>query len=571
MIHRAWGRGRIAGLVVLCVAMVLGSARPGPSQPAGRATASAPAKPSATAPQPATPVPLQAPPPVVQAPDPYRRETPRGAMLGFIQAAQANNFAAASQYLQWPRLGLEMSREDAARELKFVLNRGFNGNLDRLSRDAMGTLSDGLSPERELAGQVVLSDGDTVDVFLARVTQRDAGSIWLVAADTVAEIRHMHDRVGLPELERRLPTYLTESQFGSLPLWVPLGILILIPALYVMSRLAMEVVARAARGIARLRKRPASPVFGAAWVTWSRPGAFLLTLFLHRSLAPAFGVPLLYRLYYDRFINSLLVAGIVWLLWRITDAAFERVRARLAAMGNSVPPAAFVPGRKLVKGTILALGALTVLAIAGVNLSATIAGLGITSLVIAFAAQRTLENVFGGFSVLADRTIVVGDFCRIGTYLGEVEEVGLRSTRLRTLDRTILHVPNGALATMQLENLSRRDRFLFKHLVAVRYETPAAELHTLMQGMRQLLENDTRVDPATSHVRLLRFAPFSFEVEVYAQVLVTDYEDFLAIQEELLLAITGILESAGTGFAVPSQIAYLRSDPSTPTPSEPSR
>ncbi len=544
--------------LAILVAWIGAAAAAAPAQQAARKAASTQPRPPAASPAtaPAQPAPAsvtQAPPPA----DPYGRETPRGAVLGFIEAAQANNFPAASQYLQWPPAGLTISREEAARELKFVLNHGFSGSLDRVSRKPGGS-GDLLPADRELVGQVLLSNDEAVDVTLARVLQRDGPAIWLVSADTVAAIPRMHDQVGLPEFERLLPAFLTESRFGGLPLWFPIGLALLLPILYVPSTVILGVIARAARFIARLRHRPDTAVFGTAWLTWSRPGAFLLTLFLHRSLAPSMGVPLLYRLYYDRVINALLVAGVVWLCWRLLDAAFDRVRDRLRAMGATATPAAFGPGRKLAKGTILVLGVLTALAALGVNLSATIAGLGITSLVIAFAAQKTLENVFGGFSVLADRTIVVGDFCRIGTFVGEVEEVGLRSTRLRTIERTILHVPNGSLATMQLENLSRRDRHLFRHLVAVRYDTPAAELSTLMDGMRRLLSEDSRVESATARVRLIRFASSSFEVEVFAYIGTGDYNLFLAIQEELLLSITRILESAGTGFALPSQTTYLR-------------
>ncbi len=551
-------RPRFVALSVVCLTALVAAAGPAsaqaPQRKAGPSQARQSAAPAAQPAPAAAPVPQPVAPPA----DPYRRDSPRGTLLGFIEAAQANNYPAAAQYLQWPRQGMDISREEAARELKFVLNHGFVGSLDRLSRDQMGSLSDGLPADRELAGQIVLSDGEAVDLSLVRVAPRDGPAVWLIAADTVLEIPRMHSRVGLPEVERVLPAFLTESRFGGLPLWLPIGLALLLPILYVPSRVILGVLAQAARAIARLRHRSAPGVFGEAWLAWSRPGAFLLTLVLHRSLAPLMGVPLLYRLYYDRVINALLVAGVVWLLWRLTDAAFERVRLRLRAMGAGTPPAAFGPGRKLVKVTVFALGALTALAILGVNLSATIAGLGITSLAIAFAAQKTLENVFGGFSVLADRTIVVGDFCRIGDYVGEVEEVGLRSTRLRTLDRTVLHVPNGALATMQLENLSRRDRFLFRHLLSVRFETSAAELITLMQGIRQLLAGEARVEATSARVRLVRFAPYAFEIEVYAYVLVNDYDRFLEIQEQLLLAITQILESAGTGFALPSQTTYLR-------------
>ena len=411
---------------------------------------------------------------------------------------------------------------------------------------------------------MVLSNGERVELFLDRVTARDGTAIWLVAADTVLEVPRMHDSVGLPEFEKRLPAFLTEARFGTLPLWVPLAMIAMLLVLYPISRLVLAAVAGAVRAVARLRHRAAGGIFGEAWATWSRPSAFLLTLLLHHGVAPAMGVPLLYRLYYDRAISVLVVCGVVWLLWRLTDGLFQRLRTRLFAMGTTSLPSGLEPGRRLLKGIVLVLGGLGALGILGVNLSTTLAGLGLTSLVIAFAAQKTLENVFGGFSVLADRTIVVGEFCRIGTQVGEVEEVGLRSTRLRTIDRTVLLVPNGALATMTLENLSRRDKYLFNHTLGLRHGTSASQLEQIMANIRLRLEKDARIDREVVRVRLVRITASALEIEINAHVKVLDYDLFLAIQEEHLLAIMRIVEEAGSSLALPSQANYLRGDSEGP-------
>ncbi len=217
-------------------------------------------------------------------------------------------------------------------------------------------------------------------------------------------------------------------------------------------------------------------------------------------------------------------------------------------------------GRRLFKGVALAIALLAGLAVFGVDLTATLAGLGIGGVALAFASQKTLENVFSGILVLSDRSIVVGDVCQIGQYTGEVVDVGLRSMQLRTVKRTVVYVPNGTLATMEVENLTRRDKFLFNPIVGLRYETTLEQLQRVTTDIRESLMTDVRVENATLRVRFVRFGAYSLDVEVFAYVNAADYPAFLGVQEELLMRIMGIVKYAGTGFAFPSQTMYMRPD-----------
>jgi len=505
-----------------------------------------------------------APPPAQAAPAPVedalRRETPRGAFMGFVEAVQGGNRASAAEYLQWPKQKMQIGKEEAAEQLSFVLNHGFEGNLDRLSRDAGGNVSDGLSPDRERAGTAVLANGERVDIYLARVTPPAGPAIWLIAADTVADIPRMYEHAGLPQLERRLPKFLTSARFGELPLWVPLALLILVPVLFLVSRLFMGLVLVTLRLVFRLRGRPVPVRRSRAWKALSWPSAFLLTLGLHRLISPQIGIPLLHRQYYSRTITILLLAGLVWWLWRLVDLVAERIREHLEPVNPRTAQSVYVLGRRLLKGVAFGIALLAGLAAFGVDLTTTLAGLGIGGIALAFAAQKTLENVFGGIFVLSDRSIVVGDVCQIGKYTGEVIDVGLRSMQLRTMNRTVVYVPNGTLATMEVENLTRRDKFLFNPTVALRYETTLEQLQRVATDIKESLTTDVRVENSTLRVRLVRFGAYSLDVEVFAYVKAADYPAFLAIQEELLMRIMGIVKYAGTSLAFPSQTMYVRTD-----------
>jgi MscS family membrane protein len=225
-----------------------------------------------------------------------------------------------------------------------------------------------------------------------------------------------------------------------------------------------------------------------------------------------------------------------------------------------------VLGRRLFKGVALAIALLAGLAAFGVDLTATLAGLGIGGVALAFASQRTLENVFGGVLVLSDRSIVVGDVCKIGQYTGEVLDVGLRSMQLRTVNRTVVYVPNGTLATMEVENLSRRDKFLFQHVVGLRYETTIEQVGRVQAEIRAMLAGDARIEQDTHRVRLVRFGSYSLDIDVFAYVKAADFPGFLAVQEELLARIMGTVNAAGTGLAFPSQTMYVRTE--APAPAE---
>jgi MscS family membrane protein len=215
--------------------------------------------------------------------------------------------------------------------------------------------------------------------------------------------------------------------------------------------------------------------------------------------------------------------------------------------------------RRALRGVAIVLVLLLALPVFGVNVTATLAGLGIGGLVLAFAAQKSLENVFGGFAILSDRPLSVGDTCRIGGQLGEVEDITLWATRLRTNERTVVSIPNGAVMTGQIENLSRRDKFWFHPTIGLAYTTTPAQMGVVLAQLRGLLAADPRVGKETARVRFARLGASSLDVDVYAYVHADSYAAFLAVQEELLLRVLEIVEAAGTSVAFPTQTVHLHS------------
>jgi MscS family membrane protein len=193
-------------------------------------------------------------------------------------------------------------------------------------------------------------------------------------------------------------------------------------------------------------------------------------------------------------------------------------------------------------------------------MTTALAGLGIGGLAIGFGAQKTIENLFGGVSVLGDEVFRVGDVCRFGDRTGVVEDIGLRSTRIRTDERTLVAIPNGTVATINLENLSRRDKILFKTNLGLRPETKADHLRFVLAEIRRLLYSHPKVETKTVRVRLTDLTGNSLSVEIVAYILTTDFNEFAAVREDVLLRVMDVMEDSGGGLALPSQTVYLGRD-----------
>jgi MscS family membrane protein len=258
--------------------------------------------------------------------------------------------------------------------------------------------------------------------------------------------------------------------------------------------------------------------------------------------------------------TAVLFLGGAWSCWRLAPVLAEAVIASpnispLSIDAHLIRICTRVMGITGV-AALLSIGADRL----GVPVYGIAAGLGVGGLAIALAAQPTVENLIGGLSLFADRPIRVGDLCRYGGDLGTVEAIGLRSTRIRGLDRTLTTVPNAALAKMPLVNFAPRDRTLLRAVLGVRYETNAEQLRYLLARIRETLLAHPRILADPARARLIGFGASSLDIEVVAYVTTNDAAEFLAIQEDVLLRIMDVVGESGTGFAFPSQTLYFARD-----------
>jgi len=483
--------------------------------------------------------------------DPYRRETPYGAFFGYMRAAQKGNWTLAGEYLQWPKSG-RTSQDALARELKAVLDQRFVGDLEKLSRSPAGDLNDALTAELERVGQIENGD-ESFDLLLVRTTPVEGPPIWLVSSQSLREIPAALKGLKGSTIDQDMPAVLRRP-VGGLQLWQLLAFLLLIPTLYGASRLFVGAAFRLLDRV--FKRRPSWTRVRTGIGRFRAPLAFLLALPLHRLCVSRLGLPLLNRYGYARLLMLAFIFGASWLLLRLVDFFNLRATLNLIAEGATATSSLTI-ARRMLRGVVIAVAALFALASFGVNLTATLAGLGIGGVALAFAAQKSLENLFGGFVVLSDKIIRVGEIVRIGTAVGEIEDVTLYATRLRAFDRSVLTIPNGTLITAQIENWSRRDKFWFHPTLGLVYETTAEQMRAVLENLRARLESDPRVEKGTMRVRFVRLNSSSLDVEVFAYLLVPDYTTFLAVQEELLLMLLDVVEKVGTCLAFPSQTTYV--------------
>jgi len=487
--------------------------------------------------------------------DALGRSTPYGTVFGFLQAAQSGNYSIAAQYLQMSAARRQSEGEALAANLKVVMDSAYAGSLKNVSTQLEGTPQEGVPPGRQKLG--TMSSGD-VEAYLelVRVSDPSLGKIWLISSDTLAKVPELYDQVKARQVETRLPQWAVKHQLAGMPLWQWLALVLIVPVAAAAGWLLLVLLEIPLRWWAgRSGQAELGP-----WYSVSGPAWLLVGTAIHRILAHYLGMPLLQRHYYGQVTAVAVIIAVNWILWRVIRWFLRRVRNQALAHGHSGTGSLMLLGERMIKALIFVMAIFSVLGVLGFNLSTALAGVGIGTLAVGFGAQQTIANLFGGVSVLGDEVIRVGDVCKFGDRTGTVEDIGLRSTRVRTEERTLLAIPNGTVATINVENLSRRDKMLFKTVLALHTETSPDQVRYVLSEIRGVLAGHPKIEAETARVRLIEVTPSSINLEVVCYVLTRDFDEFATARESLLLRVMKFVEDSGTSLASPSQTLYLSGD-----------
>jgi MscS family membrane protein len=486
--------------------------------------------------------------------DSLGRQTPNGTVIGFLSAAGRGDYERAAKYLD-TRLPASRSQE-LAQQLKVLIDRGLTVDLDRISRNPEGARDERVGRDRELVGTIQGEAGE-LKVVLVRVRLANEAPVWLFSADTLRDVPAFHEAYQPSFLERLFPAAAKEgftTRFGLLAWLVAAGLALLA---FAVARALATTLCSAARPLVRrlvadndARTRARAFVGPIQWFTF---GIILRVL--------AGSLLTLNQRYLIGLVGTLvIITAVVWLIVVFGTAFVAGLTNRLERAGRTERIALVRLGGRLFEAAVVFVGALVFLRRVGLDVTPVLAGLGVGGIAVALASQKTLENLFGGIMVTGDSPVRIGNYCRVGSLAGTVEDIGLRSTRIRTLNRTVISIPNAEMAGTSIENFGARDKMYFAHTLSLRYETTAEQLRAVLDSTRRLLAADPRVEPATSRVRLIRFSPSGFDVECIAYVLTPEFDAFLVVQEDLLLRIVDVVASCGTALALPSQTLYVSKD-----------
>jgi len=426
-------------------------------------------------------------------------------------------------------------------------------------------------PERQGAYTHFVHPAGTVEI--QRVEQEGGASKWQFSAETMASARQLFmamEDMPLAQVDQRqesTPFFAIRSQARSIDrdllqeagagmeLWQWVALVLLLVVSIPLSWILTWVVTKLFRLQSVEESRSLSPEVRFLW-----PLRLIIIAGLGLLTLRTLGLPQAVDIPLRVFIGATLSIAGGWLAYHLVDKVSDILDAHsnsyrryqdeiLRSLAISIAKLAVVIGAILFLAEILS-----------IPYQGVIAGLGIGGIAVALAARSTLENLIGGITLYADKPVEVGDFCRIGEHLGTVEGIGLRSVKVRSLDRTVVTVPNAEFVNMNIENLTRRERILLNTKLGFRLETTPDQLRWLLAEIRSLLLKHPMITPEPARARFAGFGNHSVDVEIFAYVGTWDWDEFLAIQEDIFLRLIDIVDESGTTFAFPSTVNYLTKD-----------
>ncbi|MDB4977114.1 MAG: hypothetical protein JWN48_5455 [Myxococcaceae bacterium] len=474
------------------------------------------------------------------------RDSPRASMMNFIALCHRGDYEGASQYLELAAADKDLG-PDLAKRLKAVLDRKAWIDVDKLSPLPTGNTDDGLSGYTDEVGQIAGVDGIPQPV---RIVRRKRDTVrWVFSNATVSRVDGWYEQLDDRWVLEKLPEPLLRTGPRELMYWqwlaLPLLVLVSLLAGMVLSRVGTIVLSKLASRskttwddamVARLQ-RPAT-------VWWMLAVAYCLLPFL-ALYEPA-----------EKFVlstmHTVFLFGLFWALVKIVDIGAEVVFRSPWAGTRAAATSLVSLGARVAKVAVIAIAGVALLSQLGYPIASILAGLGVGGLAVALAAQKTVENLFGAFSIGADQPFREGDFVKVDDFTATVEQIGLRSTKFRTGDRTIISIPNGKLADMKLETYAVRDRLRFALNVALVRSTTVDQIKQISEGIEAALNAHPKLWQKSASVRFGNFGIASLDLTVEAYFNTRDAGEYALIRQDMLMQFLSIIERAGTSLALPT-------------------
>ncbi|MBM3984160.1 MAG: mechanosensitive ion channel family protein [Planctomycetes bacterium] len=485
--------------------------------------------------------------------DQVASDSPRAALEGFLDKARAGDFEAAARWLELSADAPSGDGPRLARRLRFVLDHHVWFDMSQVSGESGGRADDGLTPDTEEVGAIRSRAGVDEPVRLVRVEDA-AGARWLFSAATVARVDHWFGRLPDRWILEHLPRPLLQAGPFDILAWQWIAL----PAALLAAWFLGWFLARFTRSVlARLVARTQATWDDAVLARIGGPLTLVWLIAVLHLLLPLVGLPAPVEETARQMLRAGLFFVVFWALMRSVDVAVQVVAESQWTEQHPAARSLLPLGGRVLKMLVLALAVVSALSELGFPVASLVAGLGIGGLALALAAQKTVENLVGAFSIGMDQPMKEGDLVRIGEHMGHVEMIGLRSTRLRTLDRTLITIPNAQVSEQRVESFAARDRIRLATTIGVEYGTTRAQLARILAGFERVMRGHPHIWPETVVARFASYGESSLDIEVLCWFQTTDYNEFRVCREEVLLGFMEVVEQAGSAFAFPTRTVHV--------------
>jgi MscS family membrane protein len=479
--------------------------------------------------------------------DDYNRGQPRSAIAGYLEAIRLDDLRLASHYLDYRNLSaktLSIGKEELARRLGVVLSRTLWIDLNSISTLKEGLKNDNLPYYRELVGQIEY-EGNDIDILLQRIPRtKDRVKIWKISNATVEKIPALFKRYSYSPLGEFLAKKLFAIHLFGVMLWQWLYFSLMLVLYYVLAKVFTWLTAFCV-------KRAYKKVTDEVLTFMKEPFALLLAIVFARSFYDEANVTIALKAVTDG--TTLLIIALYWVSFRFVDLVKALLAKNFIAQGKPLAVFLLRPAGTVAKIVLFSIAALNWLENLGFNASALLAGLGIGGLAIALAAQKTVENIIGAITLYTSAPIKIGNFCRFDKTFGVVEEIGLRATRIRTLDRSVIYVANAKFIDMNIENYSEREKMAFKPKIFLAPNTSRESIDALLVALRTMLNATEAIDEVPLRTHFKAYTIYGLELDILAYVKTTDLDVYLDEINQLNLNILALLNEHGCNVQVMSE------------------
>jgi MscS family membrane protein len=471
------------------------------------------------------------------------RDTPYNSFVGFLLASEQFDYEEAVNFMDLRNLPFDtrqLGGAELARELDFIIQRGMRVDLDQLSRKVSGQIVDGLPDYRDELGRIVAEEGEQI-LFMQKVPGPDDGFIWKISNASIAHVPELYDFFSYPEwiesIRARLPS---DPSFLGIELfkWViVLGV----------AAIAFPIFWLIGFALSWLISKPGSPLHHPTRKLFTRPLTILAVMVVTGGILQELGLGARAQLIVNTQTLSTLLC--VWIIFSLVDLFRARRREKFLAQGRAD---AHILGRPMANALKLVtlLGAVLFwMNNAGINITTLLTGLGIGGLALALALQKPIEDLLGAVSLYSQQPMQTGDLCKYGTILGRIEEIGLRTTRIRTLNDTLVSIPNCIIAHGAIENYSARKKMLYHPNLPLRYDTSLKQIQTIIDGIDAMAREHEKVITDSVRIRFTAYTENALIIKARIYVDESNFSSYLAVVNDLNMLIMKVVQDAGAHFA----------------------